>query len=158
MGLQLFDTETAAIELTIRLTLAVLLGGALGLEREFKNHSAGLRTHMMVSLAAAAFTLLGTEFIAASRDTENLVQIDPLRVIEAVIAGVAFLGAGAIIRGRDGVKGLTTGASLWVSGSIGVACGGGFLMIALPVTVAALIILAVLQIFETRVKPDKSGE
>jgi putative Mg2+ transporter-C (MgtC) family protein len=99
---------------------------------------------MMVSLAAATFTLISAELIAESRNATQLIQIDPLRIIEAVIAGVAFLGAGAIIRAGKDVKGLTTGASLWVSGSIGVACGGGFYMVAIVATILSLIVLYVL--------------
>jgi putative Mg2+ transporter-C (MgtC) family protein len=145
-----FETETAALELTIRLSLAVFFGGLIGIERELKARPAGLRTNMMVSLAAAAFTLLGAELIAEGAEARQLVQVDPLRIIEAVIAGVAFLGAGAIIRAGQDVKGLTTGASLWISGSVGVACGGGYYLIAVIVTALALLVLSVLVLVEGR--------
>jgi putative Mg2+ transporter-C (MgtC) family protein len=144
MFTEMLATETALLDLLLRLGAALLLGGMIGLERELKNRPAGLRTNMMVSLAAATFTLISAELIAESRNATQLIQIDPLRIIEAVIAGVAFLGAGAIIRAGKDVKGLTTGASLWVSGSIGVACGGGFYMVAIVATILSLIVLYVL--------------
>lgn len=151
-----FETETAIGDLVVRLGLAVVFGGLIGIERELKNRPAGLRTNMMVALAAAAFTTLGTELIAEGAEAQQIVQIDPLRIIEAVIAGVAFLGAGAIIRAGTDVKGLTTGASLWISGSVGVACGGGFYVIALIVTLLALIVLAVLILVEGRMDRSNS--
>ena len=154
----LFETEIAFAELAVRLSLAIALGGVLGLERELKNRPAGFRTHMMVALAAAAFTLLGDELIAEGNQAPEVVQIDPLRIIEAVIAGVAFLGAGAIFRLGGNVKGLTTGTSLWVSGSIGVACGGGYYVIALTVTFLALLVLSVLRRVETRFIEPKEKE
>ncbi|MEY4879194.1 MAG: hypothetical protein RJB62_663 [Pseudomonadota bacterium] len=144
MFTEMLATETALLDLLLRLGAALLLGGMIGLERELKNRPAGLRTNMMVSLAAATFTLISAELIAESRNATQLIQIDPLRIIEAVIAGVAFLGAGAIIRAGKDVKCLTTGASLWVSGSIGVACGGGFYMVAIVATILSLIVLYVL--------------
>jgi putative Mg2+ transporter-C (MgtC) family protein len=127
----------------------------IGIEREIKKRPAGLRTNMMVSLAAALFTLLAVELISDSQEVGNIMRVDPLRTIEAVIAGVAFLGAGAIIRGGDDVKGLTTGASLWVSGAIGVACGGGYYIIAAIATILAVIVLYVIGVLEDRFsKPD----
>lgn len=146
----LFETETPILQLTLRLCLALVLGGMIGIEREFKKRPAGLRTNMMVSLAAALFTLLAVELIGDSLEAGNIMRVDPLRTIEAVIAGVAFLGAGAIIRGDDGVKGLTTGASLWVSGAIGVACGAGYYIIAVIATTLAVIVLYVIGVIEDR--------
>jgi putative Mg2+ transporter-C (MgtC) family protein len=148
----LFETETPILQLTLRLCLALVLGGMIGIEREIKKRPAGLRTNMMVSLAAALFTLLAMELISDSREAGDIMRVDPLRTIEAVIAGVAFLGAGAIIRGGDGdnVKGLTTGASLWVAGAIGVACGGGYHAIAAIATILAVIVLYVIGVIEQR--------
>ncbi len=145
-----FETETPLVELVIRMGLAMLLGGLIGIEREFKERPAGLRTNMMVALAAATFTLLGAELISESTEQAEIVSIDTLRIIDAVIAGVAFLGAGAIIRGGDGVEGLTTGASLWMSGAIGVACGGGYYLIAGLSVVFAVTVLYVVHLAERR--------
>jgi putative Mg2+ transporter-C (MgtC) family protein len=151
----LFETETPILQLTLRLCLALVLSGVIGIEREIKKRPAGLRTNMMVSLAAALFTLLAVELIGDSQEVSDIMRVDPLRTIEAVIAGVAFLGAGAIIRGGDDVQGLTTGASLWVSGAIGVACGGGYYVIAAIATILAVIVLYVIGALEDRLsKPD----
>lgn len=136
-----FETETPFFELVTRLGLAVLFGGLIGLERELKNRPAGLRTNMLVALAAATFTVLAAELISESREAIDVVSVDTLRIISAVINGVAFLGAGAIIRGGDGVQGLTTGASLWMSGAIGVACGGGYYTVAGVAVIFSLIVL-----------------
>jgi len=151
----LFETETPLLQLTLRLCLALVFGGMIGIEREIKKRPAGLRTNMMVSLAAALFMILAVELISDSREVGDIMRVDPLRTIEAVIAGVAFLGAGAIIRGGDNIKGLTTGASLWVSGAIGVACGGGYYVIAAIATILAVLVLYVVVALEDRFsKPD----
>lgn len=146
------EIQTPLIQLVVRLGLAVILGGMIGLERELKNRPAGLRTNMMVSLAAATFTLIAAEMVYESRGFAGVVRIDPLRIIDAVIAGVAFLGAGAIIRGGKGIQGLTTGASLWMSGSIGVACGGGYYVIAAVATAFAVVVLYVIGVMEARIE------
>lgn len=150
-----FETETPVFELTLRLGLAVLFGGLIGIEREMKNRPAGLRTNMLVALAAATFTVLAAELISESREATEVVSVDTLRIISAVINGVAFLGAGAIIRGGNGgVQGLTTGASLWMSGAIGVACGGGFYTVAGLALVLSLAVLLIIHIVE--VAPGRS--
>ncbi|MEX0809234.1 MAG: MgtC/SapB family protein [Dongiaceae bacterium] len=140
-------SEFSTITILIRLGVAVLLGGIIGFEREIKGRPAGLRTNMMVSLAAASFTLLTAEFVVEAKEVGGI-EIDPLRVIEAVIAGVAFLGAGAIIRGGDQVHGLTTGASLWMAGAVGVAAGAGYFKLAAIGVGFALFILILLGLFE----------
>lgn len=143
-----FETETPVLEIAIRMGLAIVFGGVIGLERELKDRPAGLRTNMLVSLAAATFTLLSAELISESLEASEIIRIDTLRIIEAVIAGVAFLGAGAIIRAGRNVRGLTTGASLWMSGSIGVSCGGGYYVIAGLAAILALMVLYLLRIVE----------
>lgn len=139
--------------LTARLLVAAVLGALIGLEREFKKRPAGLRTHMLVSTAAAAFTIVTFEIYHEMADLGpgDLARLDPIRVIEAVTAGVAFLAAGAIIRsGTGNIKGLTTGAAMWMAGAIGVACGAGFFSIAVLVTALVLIITLVLGLIEKR--------
>lgn len=148
-------TQTPIFELILRMGLALIFGGIIGIERELKHHAAGLRTNMMVALAAATFTLLAAELISESAQQTGLIRIDPLRLMNAVITGVAFLGAGAIIRGGDGVKGLTTGASLWMTGAIGVACGGGYYVIAVLATVFAVVVLYVISLLERRFRGQK---
>lgn len=133
-----------------RLLGALLFGAIIGFEREMRSRPAGLRTHAMVSIAAAAFALLATEVIHSnSLGDENEVQIDPLRVIEAVTAGVAFLAAGLIVFAKGEVKGLTTGAGVWLAAAIGLSIGYGYWMIAFPATILGVIVLAALRKFET---------
>lgn len=127
-----------------RLLAAAFFGALIGLEREWQSHPAGLRTHMLVSLAAATFAILGIEIVHSEHFQENAIQLDPLRLIEAVTAGVAFLAAGTIIVSRGKVKGLTTGAGLWLSGAIGLAGGLGYWQIAGLGTLLAIIVLALL--------------
>lgn len=125
----------------LRLVMALALGGCIGWERESHARAAGLRTHMLIALAAACFTLVAvelTEFGGAKPDQQ---RIDPLRLIEAVTAGVAFLAAGSIVINRGSVKGITTGASMWLCGAIGLGCGMGDLRLAVLVTGLALVVL-----------------
>jgi len=133
-----------------RLGLATLVGMIIGLEREWRQKPAGLRTHMLVSLASAAFTIITFELFQASLEMAPDSKGDPVRVIEGVIAGVAFLGAGTIIQGRGEVKGLTTGASIWLAGATGLACGGGYYVIAGITVGLAVVILAVLGLLERK--------
>ncbi|PWE33683.1 hypothetical protein DDZ14_03170 [Maritimibacter sp. 55A14] len=125
----------------LRLVAAMILGGMIGWEREMHDKPAGLRTHMMIALAACLFTLLAFELMALVTEGDERMRVDPLRLIEAVTAGVAFLAAGTIITGRGKVHGLTTGAGMWFAGAVGVACGTGRLPLA---GLAALIALVVL--------------
>jgi putative Mg2+ transporter-C (MgtC) family protein len=135
-------SEVGFLTMFARLSAAAVLGLFIGLDREYKDHPAGMRTHMLVSLAAATFTVLTFEVIA--RVQGDSIQADPVRAIEAVTAGVAFLAAGTIIQGRRGVQGLTTGAGMWLAGAIGVACGIGAFGIALTVTLLGMFILTLL--------------
>lgn len=108
-----------ATRILLRLTLAALLGGLLGIEREQKGKAAGVRTHMLVAMGAALFVLLGQQSGMSSADLS--------RVMQGVIAGIGFLGAGTILKGDDEekVKGLTTAAGIWLTAAIGVAAGLG---------------------------------
>lgn len=148
-----FETETPLAEVLLRMALAVLFGGIIGFERELKARPAGLRTHIVVSLAAATFTLMTAELIYEAQEFSEFARPDPLRIIDAVIAGVAFLGAGAIIRSGGDIHGLTTGGTLWLAGAIGVACGGGYYAIAIAVSAFALLVLVVLGYVEARLMP-----
>lgn len=139
------------LQLAVRLVAASVLGMLIGIDRERHNKDAGLRTHMLVSLAAATFCVLALELSAASfRDT----QADPVRIIEAVTAGAAFLGAGTIIYSRRQVRGLTTGVGLWMAGAIGLACGAGHYVIALFGVGLALFILTVMQLVSRALARD----
>jgi len=139
-----------------RMGMAMLCGGLLGLERQIRRKPAGLRTHMLVSLGAAAFTLVAFELfdrVAAGGDAAA--RMDPLRVIEAIVGGIGFLGAGSIIQARGSVEGLTTAGSLWFVGSVGIACGTGHFMIAWISVCLGLIVLIGVGLLE-RVLPRSS--
>jgi len=132
------------LQLAARLAAAAILSGCIGLERELRAHPAGLRTHMLVGLAAALFTVVAIDLAGVlAANTAAGTAVDPLRAIEAVTAGVGFIAAGAIVRSGDRVRHLTTGAGLWLAGAIGVAAGAGYLGLAVLTTAVALVILTV---------------
>lgn len=136
-------------DITLRLFVALLLGGLVGLEREQNNHPAGFRTHILVCLGSALIMLLSVygfnEFV-----NEINVRIDPARLAANVITGVGFLGAGTIVFNGASISGLTTAASLWVVAAIGLAVGAGFYYPAVISTVFVLISLWVLNRVEKR--------
>ncbi|WP_117192456.1 MgtC/SapB family protein [Rhizobium terrae] len=135
-----------AIEvLLVRLTGAAILCGLIGLEREYNKNAAGLRTNMLIGLAAAVFTLVGVQIMHEFGNQPDTVQIDPIRLIEAVTAGIAFLAAGVVFQMRGDVKGLTTGASMWLSGAIGLCAGLGMWIVAIAATVCGIVILWLLR-------------
>ena len=141
---QLFGPSLQALPLpaaSVRLLAAVILGGAIGWEREVSARPAGLRTHMLISLAAATFAILGMELTGINVQEGVEVRTDPLRLIDAVTSGVAFLAAGSIIISGGNVRGLTTGASMWLCGAIGLCCGIGDFYLAIMTTVLALSVL-----------------
>lgn len=136
----LYTSEIGLSVVLARLLLAAGLGAVLGFDREMLSRPAGMRTHMLVSLAAATFTVVTFELIEQAK-AEGASSVDPIRVIEAVTAGVAFLAAGAIIQGRGKIHGVTTGAGLWLAGAVGTAAGIGAYPIAILATVLGFIIL-----------------
>lgn len=139
----------AYFEVAFRLVLAILLAGLLGWDRESKDRPAGLRTYMLVALAAAVFTVLTFEIYETVNATQAGGNSDPIRIIEAVTAGVAFLAAGTIIQGRDSVRGLTTGAGMWMAGALGVAVGAGHYVLAILAAVLSFAILRFLSFLQT---------
>jgi putative Mg2+ transporter-C (MgtC) family protein len=133
----------------LRLGAALLLGALVGLERESNEHSAGLRTNALVSLGCAMFTIISAYGFSGLLG-ENHVQVDPTRIASYVVAGIGFLGAGAIFRLQDKekVKGLTTAAAIWVVAAIGMACGAGMLWEAVALTALTLVVLIGLRFAE----------
>jgi putative Mg2+ transporter-C (MgtC) family protein len=125
-------------DLALRLTLVVLLCGAVGLERESRDQPAGVRTHVLVGMGAAVFTLISAYGFSGLR-----AGVDPTRVAAQVVTGVGFLGAGAIIHQGMAVRGLTTAAAVWISAAIGMAAAVGFYALALTGTAVVLIALFV---------------
>ena len=143
-----FADPAQLTRLMVRLGLAALLGGALGYERETKGKAAGLRTHMLVSVGSAFFVLIPQQ---AGMEIGDL-----SRVMQGLLTGIGFLGAGAIIKVSDHeeVKGLTTAASIWMAAAVGMAAGLGKEASAILATVWTLVILAVVLKFEGGIKPD----
>lgn len=147
-------THLTEAEIALRLVLATVFGALVGFERELRDRPAGLRTHMLIALAAAMFTILAFEIFYALRAHGDVANMDPLRLVEAVTAGVAFLAAGSILQSRGRIKGLTTGAGMWLAGSLGLACGAGFYTIAAMGGALTLFILVVLRYVELHYLPD----
>jgi putative Mg2+ transporter-C (MgtC) family protein len=138
-------------ELVLRLALAAFLGAAIGLERELREREAGLRTHLLVSLGSAVFTVVSAYgFHAFLSSGANVVRADPTRIAAQIVTGIGFLGAGAIIRQGLSVRGLTTAATLWVVAAIGMACGAGYYSAAVVTTVLVIVSLWPLRILAFR--------
>ncbi|MBK0400144.1 MgtC/SapB family protein [Limibaculum sp. M0105] len=136
------------VDAALRLSAALACGLVLGVDREWRQRPAGLRTHMLVALAACLFTIIAFEIYAEIRALEDNAAADPLRLLEAITAGVAFLAAGTIIRRGGGIEGLTTGAGLWLSGALGMACGREQFGLAAIALILAVLVLTVLRICE----------
>ena len=126
------------IELTLRLVVALLLGAVIGLEREMQRMPAGFRTHALVSLGSAIFTI-----VSAYAFTGPL--SDPTRIAAQVVSGVGFLGGGAILHYGGTVRGLTTAASLWAVAAVGMAAGAGLFVVAI---VSAVLVIVALEVFQ----------
>jgi putative Mg2+ transporter-C (MgtC) family protein len=145
------DTFLSNTEILVRMAIAVVAGGLLGLEREWRRKPAGLRTHIMVALGAAVFTVVSLElYERIVLDSPEVARVDPLRLIEGVIGGIGFLGAGSILQARGSIHGLTTAGNLWLCGAVGVACGGGHYLIAAYTVALGLFVLIVLGWTERR--------
>jgi putative Mg2+ transporter-C (MgtC) family protein len=142
-----------------RVALAAALGGVLGLERELREREAGLRTHLLVSVGSALFTIVSAygfhEFLASGA---SVVRADPTRIAAQIVTGIGFLGAGAIIRQGLAIRGLTTAATLWVVAAIGLASGAGYYSAAVITTGVALVALWPLRALAYRVVRRFRGE
>ncbi len=128
-------------EIILRVVTALFLCGLIGLERQVYNKPAGLRTHALVGLGSAVFMLIALMLV---RMEEGGFAVDASRIAAGVITGIGFIGAGTIIRSGEGVKGLTTAASIWVAAGIGMAAGAGYFFLA---TVGSLLTLSILFLF-----------
>jgi putative Mg2+ transporter-C (MgtC) family protein len=162
--LQLLVSEIPALsgwDALLRLSIAAGLGGAVGFERELRDREAGIRTHLLVSLGSALFTIVSAygfhEFLTAGG---AIVRADPSRIAAQIVTGIGFLGAGAIIRDGLSVRGLTTAATLWVVAGLGMACGAGYYWPAVAATVLTIVALWPLRLaaYHTieRIKPEES--
>jgi len=138
-------------EAALRLALAAVFGGAIGIEREFREREAGLRTHMLVAVGSALFTLASAygfrDFLVHGG---AVVRADPTRVAAQIVTGIGFLGAGAIIRQGLAVRGLTTAATLWVCAAIGLSAGAGYYSAAFITTLIVVFLLWPMRIVARR--------
>ncbi len=141
------------LQLLLRLFVSMLLTGALGWERNRSGKSAGIRTHMIVGMGACFFMILPELIIPHFKDYGDTVKFDPERVIQAVVAGISFVGAGTIFvsKDKDHVKGLTTAASIWTCTAIGMCVGVGRFLLPLFATALLLIVLHIIR----RIEPEE---
>lgn len=138
------------LELIKRLCVAAALGGVLGVEREWRQKYAGLRTNILIAIGATLFTVMSIDLSASSGG-------DPTRIAAQIVTGIGFLGAGAIMRTDDGIRGLTTASMIWVNAAIGVAVGGGEFRLAFITTAVALIVLVALNPVERMIDHFTGG-
>jgi len=141
-------------ELVLRLVVAAVLGGLVGLERERLEWAAGMRTHALVSLGSALFMVVSI-FGFSDILNEQHVILDPSRVAAQVASGIGFIGAGTIIFRREIVKGLTTAASIWAVAAVGLAVGGGMFLAAISATLLALALLVLARPVKQRLFPNR---
>jgi len=130
-------TLETQLDLALRLTVGLVLGAAIGLERELQRQPAGFRTHSLVSLGAALFTVVSAYGFSGE-------LVDPTRIAAQIVSGIGFIGAGTILQHRGHIRGLTTAASLWSVAAIGTAAGAGLYVVAVVGTVLILVILSIL--------------
>lgn len=135
-------------QMLVRLSVALLVGALIGLEREHHGRPAGLRTHILVSMASALFAMIS--IIAAGKGN------DPGRIAAQVVTGIGFLGAGTIMRHGSTIRGLTTAASLWMSAALGLAAGFGWYLGAAATGVAALLVLSLIRLLEDHIPKRKT--
>lgn len=143
------DNWMAQLEVAIRVAIAAVLGAAIGMERELSDRPAGLRTHALLGAAAALFVGLAESLIVHvdASVVGSALRADPIRIAEAIVTGVAFIGAGTIFRHRSEnvVEGLTTAASLLLVAAVAIAVAAGQLLLAVIVTALSLIVLRILK-------------
>lgn len=142
-------------EILLRIGVAILIGGALGYEREFKNRPAGFRTHILVCVGAAVVSMIQikiiddtSKLIISNPDLANALKGDMGRLGAQVISGIGFLGVGTIIHDRGSVKGLTTAASIWITACIGLAVGMGYYFLSFASAIGVIIVVVCMKRFE----------
>jgi putative Mg2+ transporter-C (MgtC) family protein len=140
------------VDMIIKLALAAIFGGLVGWERQAEHKPAGLRTHMLVSMGSALFTII-SYYAMYSLDKSFRGLIDPTRIAAGIVTGIGFLGAGAILQSKGEIKGLTTAASIWVVAAIGMAVGFDLYLVAGVTSVITLIILYIVDKLEKNIKP-----
>jgi putative Mg2+ transporter-C (MgtC) family protein len=145
------STDLSLITIFSRLVLSLVLGFVIGWEREVMRKPAGLRTNMLVALGAAGFTMLTFQLFHTFNADTSKPMGDPMRIINGIMEGLGFLGAGSIIQSHGSVEGVTTAATIWVVGAVGLACGIGNYHLAIGITFLAYLVLTVLRVVESRI-------
>jgi putative Mg2+ transporter-C (MgtC) family protein len=146
--------QLAPIDVVLRLVFAIACGGVLGFERQIKHKAAGLRTHMMVSLGAATFTLVSLHLVVAQGGARS----EATRIVQGITAGIGFLGGGSIVHSHGSIEGITTASSIWVVGAIGIACGAGAYVLAGASAILAVTILWGLGAIEDRLLKGRRSD
>lgn len=139
-------------ESLLRIGIAAILGGVIGIERGAMDKSAGMRTHMLVSLGSALFMVSSILIVQDFAEPGVQTRLDPTRIASTIVTGIGFLGGGIIFRQESRVHGLTTAAGLWVAAAIGLACGAGYYIMAAGGVVLAVVILGLMRPFEKRIE------
>lgn len=137
------------IEIVLKILLAAMLGGIIGLERELSHKEAGLRTNILIAVGSALITVLSFRIAAGAAGS------DPARLAAQIVSGIGFLGAGAIIQARFAVHGLTTAATIWTVAAIGIAVGSGFYLLAFVVTLLVVFVLTVFKLLLDLIEKQK---
>ncbi|KQO75400.1 MgtC/SapB family protein [Rhizobium sp. Leaf262] len=146
--------------LALRVLGAAILCGLIGLERAVRKNTAGVRTNMLIGVASVVFCIVTLELMHAYDQTDSVAQMDPIRLVEAVTAGIAFLAAGVVVYTKGDVQGLTTGASMWLSAAIGLSVGLGIWLLAIVATMTGIVVLWLLRKVEVAagIKEDSSSK
>lgn len=157
-----FTSVLSIHEVILRITIAIFIGGMIGYERGHSNRPAGFRTHILVCLGATIVSLTEEQlrinslgFAVANPDIAPLLKIDISRISAQVVSGIGFLGAGTIMRDKGVIGGLTTAASIWATGCIGLGIGWGFYFLAIPSGIAILVVLVTLKKVERSLIDNK---
>jgi putative Mg2+ transporter-C (MgtC) family protein len=133
-----------------RLLISALLGGLIGIERETRKQPAGFRTHVLVCMGAALFTLISVSMMSQAGSVADM-----SRIAAGVVTGIGFLAAGSIFRARDQVRGLTTAADIWVVAAVGMAVGFGYYTLAALATIISLLVLILGKVLDSYIKPKE---
>jgi len=150
--------ENMDFEFILRILIAAILGGAVGLEREYREKAAGFRTHFLVALGSALFMIVSQFGFEAALSMPYNVRLDPSRIAAQVVSGIGFIGAGTIIFQKNTIRGLTTAAGVWVTAAIGLACGSGLYLLAISSTTLVLMGLEAFNYFLNRFDSRRNEE
>ncbi len=147
-----FFLTSQDLDIAIKLIIATLLGAVIGLEREAHGKEAGFKTYALVCLGSALMMIVSVDVFTMFK---GVATVDPGRIAAQAVTGIGFLGAGAIIRSPEGIKGLTTAAGIWAACAIGLACGLGLYKQAVMTTLLVLIILVIFSRLQRNILPKK---